>query len=237
MAPSAYHPAVLIAGIGEGFGLALAKAFAGAGYDVIGLSRSGRCDPAAAAETVPHGRSYLPLICDVTDETAIARLLAPHAARIEVAIYNAHHLVIAPFLDTGASDFAKAMAINCGGAVAMARALLPAMLARGKGTLILTGATAARRASAGFAALAMSKFALRALAQSLAREYGPKGIHVTHMVVDGLIDEPQTHRRFADRTSAMIDADALAATYLSIMRQPPSTWTHEIDVRPSSGKF
>ena len=237
MASFVQSPAVLIAGIGEGFGLALAKTFAAAGYDIIGLSRSGRCDAAAAALTAPHGRAYLPLICDVIDNDAVARALEAHAARIEVAIYNAHRLVIAPFLETGAGDFAQAMAINCSGAVAMARALLPAMLARGQGTLILTGATAAQRASAGFAALAMSKFALRALAQSLAREYGPKGIHVAHVVVDGLIDEPQTHRRFANRDGAMIEPDALAATYLSIAQQPPSTWTQEIDVRPSAGKF
>jgi NAD(P)-dependent dehydrogenase (short-subunit alcohol dehydrogenase family) len=237
MASPEQGPAVVIAGIGEGFGLALARTFAGAGYDIIGVSRSGRCDPAAAALTAAHGRAYLPLTCDLADDDAVARILAPHAARIEVAIYNAHHLVIAPFLETAARDVALAMMINCGGAVAMVRALLPAMLARGQGTLIMTGATAARRASAGFAALAMSKFALRALAQSLAREYAPKGIHVAHVVVDGLIDEPQTHRRFPDRSGVMIDGDALAATYLSIVRQPPSTWTQEIDVRPSSGKF
>src|SRR4029077_18793631 len=132
---------------------------------------------------------------------------------------------------------AQAMAINWGGAVAMSRALLPKMLARGQGTLIMTGATAATRASAGFAALASSKFALRALAQALAREFGPNGVHVVHVVVDGLIDEPQTRRRFTDRSGAMIDADALAATYLSIVQQPPSTWTHELDLRPSSGRF
>jgi NAD(P)-dependent dehydrogenase (short-subunit alcohol dehydrogenase family) len=237
MVSSDHGPAIAIAGIGEGFGLALANTFAAAGYDIIGLSRSGRCDAAAAALTAAHGRGYLPLTCDVTDDGAVARILAPHAARVAAAIYNAHHLVIAPFLETGASDVAQAMAINCGGAVALARALLPEMLARGQGTLIMTGATATRRASAGFSALAMSKFALRALAQSLAREYGPKGIHVAHVVVDGLIDEPQTHRRFPDRRDAMIDADALAATYLSIVRQPPSMWTHELDVRPSTGRF
>jgi len=237
MASSQQGPVVAIAGIGEGFGLSLAKAFSGAGYDVIGLSRSGRCDPAAAALTAAHGRAYVPLTCDVTDDGAVAAILAPHAPRIEVAIYNAHHLVIAPFLETAAGDFAQAMAINWGGAVAMSRALLPKMLARGQGTLIMTGATAATRASAGFAALASSKFALRALAQSLAREFGPNGVHVVHVVVDGLIDEPQTRRRFPDRSGAMIDADALAATYLSIVRQPPSTWTHELDLRPSSGRF
>ena len=126
MASSQQGPAVAIAGMGEGFGLSLAKAFSAAGYDVIGLSRSGRCDNAAAALTAAHGRAYVPLTCDVTDDGAVAAILAPHAPRIEVAIYNAHHLVIAPFLETAAGDFAQAMAINWGGAGRDERApLLP----------------------------------------------------------------------------------------------------------------
>ena len=234
---SEHHPAVLIAGIGEGFGLSLARAFAAAGYDVIGLSRTGRTAKAAAALTAPHGRAYVSLTCDLTVDGAVAHALAPHAPRIEATIYNAHHFLCAPFLETGAGAFAQAFAVNCGGAVSVARALLPAMLARGRGTLIMTGATAAQRATAGFAALAASKFALRAVAQSLAREYGAKGIHVAHVVVDGLIDEPQTGRRFPERHAALIDGDELAAMYLSIVRQPPSVWTHELDLRPAGERF
>ena len=234
---SAHTPAVLIAGIGEGFGLSLARAFAAAGYDIIGLSRSGRSANAAAALTAPHGRAYVSLACDLTVDGAVAHALAPHAPRIEAAIYNAHHFLFAPFLEIDAGAFAQAFAVNCGGAVSVARALLPAMLARGRGTLIMTGATAARRATAGFAALGASKFALRAVAQSLAREYGAKGIHVAHVVIDGLINEPQTGQRFPDRHAALIDSDELAATYLSIVRQPPSVWSHELDVRPSGERF
>jgi NADP-dependent 3-hydroxy acid dehydrogenase YdfG len=231
------NPAVLIAGIGEGFGLALARTFAAAGYDVIGLSRSGRADAATAALTAARGRSYVSLTCDVALDGAVVHALAPHAGRIEVAIYNVHHFLVAPFLEIGAGAFAQALAVNCGGAVSIARALLPAMLSRGRGTLIMTGATAARRATAGFVALAASKFALRAVAQSLAREFGAKGIHVAHVIVDGLIDEPQTRLRFPDRRSAMMDGDELAAAYLSIVRQPPSVWTHELDLRPAGEKF
>ena len=237
MASLKHDPAVLIAGIGEGFGLSLAKAFAAAGYDVIGLSRSGRADAAAAALTAARGRSYVSLTCDVAVDGAVAHALAPHAWRIDVAIYNAHHFLFAPFLEIGAGAFAQALAVNCEGAVSVARALLPAMLARERGTLIMTGATAARRATAGFAALAASKFALRAVAQSLAREFGAKGIHVAHIIVDGLIDEPQTRLRFPDRRGAMIDGDELAAAYLSIVRQPPGVWTHELDLRPCGERF
>jgi NADP-dependent 3-hydroxy acid dehydrogenase YdfG len=232
-----HNPAVLIAGIAEGFGLALAKAFAAAGYDIVGISRSGRADAAAAALTAQRGRAYASLTCDLAADGAVAHALAPHAPRIEAAIYNAHTFLFAPFLEISAAEFAQALAVNCAGAASVARALLPAMLARGRGTLIMTGATAARRATTGFAALGASKFALRAVAQSLAREYGPKGIHVAHVIVDGLIDEPQTRLRFPDRSGAAMDADELAATYLSIVRQPSSVWTHELDLRPSAERF
>ncbi len=231
------NPAVMIAGIGEGFGLSLAKTFAGAGYDIVGLSRSGRADAAAGALAAARGRAYVSLTCDLAVDGAVAHALAPHAGRIDVAIYNAHHFLFAPFLGIGAGAFAQALAVNCEGAVSVARALLPAMLARGRGTLIMTGATAARRATAGFAALAASKFALRAVAQSLAREFGAKGIHVAHVIVDGLIDEPQTRLRFPDRHGALMDGDQLAAAYLSIVRQPPSVWTHELDLRPAGERF
>jgi NAD(P)-dependent dehydrogenase (short-subunit alcohol dehydrogenase family) len=237
MACLEHHPATLIAGIAEGFGLSLAKAFAAAGYDIIGLSRSGRTDAAAAALAAARGRAYVSLTCDVAVDGAVAHALAPHAGRIEVAIYNVHNFLFAPFLEIGADAFAQALAVNCGGAVSVARALLPAMLARGRGALIMTGATAARRATAGFAALAASKFALRAVAQSLAREYSGKGIHVAHVIVDGLVDEPQTRLRFPDRHGAMIDGDELAATYLSIVRQQPGVWTHELDLRPAGERF
>ena len=111
------------------------------------------------------------------------------------------------------------------------------MLARQAGTIILSGATAARRGGAKFAAFASAKFALRGLAQSLSREFGPRGIHVAHVVIDGLIDEPQSDRRFGPAELARMDPDAVARTYLGLATQHPSVWTHELDLRPFSGRF
>ena len=119
----------------------------------------------------------------------------------------------------------------------VARVVLPGMVARGNGHIIMTGATAIIRGAANFAAFAAAKFALRGFAQSLAREYGPKGVHVAHAIIDGLIDEPQTTRRFGAGQSQRMSADAVARTYLDLTRQDQSAWTHELDLRPFSERF
>jgi NAD(P)-dependent dehydrogenase (short-subunit alcohol dehydrogenase family) len=111
------------------------------------------------------------------------------------------------------------------------------MIARGKGAIILTGATAGIRGAAQFSAFASAKFALRGLAQSLARECGPKGVHVAHVILDGLIDEAQTDQRFGPPQSARMDPDAVASIYLELASQHPSAWTHEMDLRPFSERF
>jgi NAD(P)-dependent dehydrogenase (short-subunit alcohol dehydrogenase family) len=230
-------PAALICGMADGFGLSLCRALAAAGYDVLGLSRTSRIAAQAEQSAAAHGRTYRHLVCDLTDDDAVARVLAPEAARVGVAIYNAHLLLMAPFFDTEPEAFRQLWAVGCGGAASVARALLPAMVARGSGTLVFSGATASCRAGARTAAFGSAKFALRGLSQSLAREFGPRGIHVAHVVLDGLIDEPQTERRFAERTSGRMDSDAVAETYVTLIRQPANAWTHELDLRPCDERF
>jgi NAD(P)-dependent dehydrogenase (short-subunit alcohol dehydrogenase family) len=230
-------PAALICGIAEGFGLSLCRALAAAGYDVLGLARSERVAPEAETAAAAGGRRYRHLACDLTRDDQVARVLAPEATRIAVAVYNAHMLLMAPFLETEPAAFERLWAVACGGAASMARALLPAMAARGSGTLIFSGATASCRAGARTAAFGAAKFALRGLSQGLAREFGPRGVHVAHVVLDGLIDEPQTDRRFAERQTSRLDPDALADGYVALIRQPKSAWTHELDVRPFDERF
>jgi len=111
------------------------------------------------------------------------------------------------------------------------------MAARGKGTIIFTGATAGIRGGAKFSAFASAKFALRGLAQALAREFGPVGVHVAHLVLDGLIDEVQTERRFGTSSSARMSPQAIAQACLDLSAQHPSAWTHEMDLRPFSERF
>lgn len=231
------RPLVLIAGIGDGLGISLATAFAGAGYDIAGLSRSGRMDAAAGEAVRAAGGAYAPVLADLGEEAAVAAALAPLASRVDVLVHTAHALVIKPFLETAPAEFESTWRTGVLGAVLSTRAVLPAMLARGRGTVILAGATASTRAGARFAAFAAAKFALRGLAQSLAREFGPAGIHVAHLVLDGLIDEPQTDARFGAGETARMDPDTIAATCLALARQPASAWTHEIDLRPATERF
>lgn len=237
MAAASERPLSLIGGIGDGLGISLAAAFAAAGYDVAGLSRSRRVDAAAGDAVRAAGGSYTPVSVDLGHEAAVAAALAPLAPRAEVLVHTAHALVIKPFLDTAPAEFETTWRTAVLGAVLTARAVLPAMLARGHGTVILAGATASVRAGPRFAAFAAAKFALRGLAQSLAREFGPAGIHVVHLILDGLIDEPQTEARFGAGEATRMDPEAIAASCLALVRQPPTAWTHEIDLRPATERF
>jgi NAD(P)-dependent dehydrogenase (short-subunit alcohol dehydrogenase family) len=231
------RPLLLVTGIAEGFGAEIAAAFARAGHDVIGLSRSDRCSAAIRQSVEQHGSSYTHLVCDLTQASDVAAALAPCGSRIDVLIHNAHLLLIKPFGQTTAIEFEHVWRVACLGAMLSAQAVIPHMAARQKGTIILTGATAGIRGAANFSAFASAKFALRGLAQSLAREYGPDGVHVAHLVLDGLIDEVQTEQRFGASPSVRMSPKAIAQACLDLTIQHPSAWTHEMDLRPFSERF
>jgi NAD(P)-dependent dehydrogenase (short-subunit alcohol dehydrogenase family) len=152
-------------------------------------------------------------------------------------IYNAHKFLVKPFADTCVADFETVWRTDVLGAVATAKSLLPSMLENGGGTMILSGATASRRGSIGFSAFASAKFALRGLAQSLAREYGPLGIHVAHVIIDGIIRGGHAQQLYNIPDETCIDPSALAAAYLSLIAQPRSAWSQEIDIRPHNAAF
>ena len=228
---------LLLTGAAEGFGASIAGTFATAGYDVVGLARTMRSQTHLDQRVEQSGGAYTHLTCDVAQPSELAAVLQPHATGIDVLVHNAHVLTIKPFEQTTAGDFEHAWRVACLGAIVSAQMVLPHMIERGRGTIILTGATAGIRGAAQFSAFASAKFALRGLAQSLAREFGPKGIHVAHVILDGLIDEPQTDRRFGPAQSARMEPDAVAATYLELASQRPSAWSHEIDLRPFTERF
>ncbi len=146
-------------------------------------------------------------------------------------------LKIRPFLDVTVDEFESVWRVTCLGAMITARATLPAMLDAGAGTLIFSGATASTRGSARFSSLSVGKSGLRALAQSLAREFGPRGIHVAHTILDGLIWAPQTRARFDPAQEQCMAPEAIAQTYLHLAQQHRSAWTHEVDLRPAHGAF
>lgn len=221
----------MVAGMGPGLGVAVAAAFDGAGFRVAGLSRGRSGEDAGSCRR---------FACDVTrtaDVEAAMDAIRSELGDPEVLVYNPMQLLIKPFLELSVEEMESAWRTTCLGAVITARAVLPGMVSRRRGTLIFSGATASQRGSVRFAALAVGKFGLRGLAQSLAREFGPGGVHVVHTVLDGLIWAPQTRARFDPSETDCMAPDAIAATYLQLVNQHPSAWTHEIDLRPANGKF
>jgi NAD(P)-dependent dehydrogenase (short-subunit alcohol dehydrogenase family) len=233
-APQSAARVALIVGAGPGLGLALARAFAADGYDIALASRtSAPTISAALAPQLPAGRRCGAYACDATREADVASLFATIAADSggafpEVVIYNASGpLVRKPVSHTSAAEFEAAWRGSSLGAFLVARAAAAPMAARGRGVLIFTGATASVRGGAGFAAFAAAKAGERVLAQSLAREMGPRGVHVAHVVVDGIIGSGKD-----EEAEGRLSAAALAETYVALARQRRGAWTHELDVRP-----
>jgi NAD(P)-dependent dehydrogenase (short-subunit alcohol dehydrogenase family) len=222
---------VAIAGASVGLGSALAAAFQ---HDarIVALGRAPAI--AAVAAEVP---AVVPIACELTDPDAVDRAfteIARTLAAPDIVIYNAHRIELRPALDTTLDAFVDAWRVGCLGGFLVARRVLPEMQARGAGTLVFTGATGSVRGGKRSAAFASAKFALRGLAQSLAREFGPAGVHVAHVVIDGLIWSDRSRARFDARPETSMDPRAIAATYRHLVEQPPSAWTHELDLRPAS---
>jgi NAD(P)-dependent dehydrogenase (short-subunit alcohol dehydrogenase family) len=156
----------------------------------------------------------------------------------EVFVYNAGAFQMGGILEVTPEQFDDCLRANCSGAFYAAQQVLPAMVENGRGTVILTGATAALRGSAKFAALATGKFGLRALAQSMAREFGQRGIHVAHTVIDGQIRTPMLREAQPDREeSTTLSPDAIAEAYWQLHAQDPTAWTLELDLRPAVESF
>ncbi|QSQ21046.1 SDR family NAD(P)-dependent oxidoreductase [Pyxidicoccus parkwayensis] len=229
-----------IVGAGPGLGTALAWRFARESYTVGVFARSGETLRQVQRDVQDAGGHAGAYPMDATDEAAVrasfARLRAEHGAP-DVCVYNAGIFKMAGFLETSPEDFEAAWRINCLGAMLCAREVLPAMLEEQRGTLLFTGATASLRGGPRSAAFASGKFGLRALAQSLAREFGPRGIHVAHVVIDGIIDTRRAQARGGPRPPHQLAPDAIAETYWQLHRQDPSAWTQELDLRPSPEKF
>jgi NAD(P)-dependent dehydrogenase (short-subunit alcohol dehydrogenase family) len=221
---------LLIAGSGSGLSASLARRFARDGYRVSLAAR--RADKLAALCVETGARAFA---CDVTRKIEVDRLFADAAGEQggapTVVVYNASGRVRGPFVDLDAAEVERALAVAAFGGFLVAQAALPPMLAAGSGVLLFTGASASVKGYARSAPFAMGKFALRGLAQSLAREMQLKGVHVAHVVIDGGIG------RSADGSDATIDPDAIAETYFHLAHQPRSAWSFETEVRPWTETF
>jgi NAD(P)-dependent dehydrogenase (short-subunit alcohol dehydrogenase family) len=187
------------------------------------------------------GGTALAVSADATDPASVAAAFDEVRDGLgdpEVFVYNAGAFQMGGILDLSPEKFDVCFKANCAGAFYAARQVLPAMVEAGRGTVLLTGATAALRGGARFSALAVGKFGLRALAQSMAREFGPQGIHVAHAVIDGQIDTPRVREMSPGREDhTMLSPDAIAETYWQLHSQDRTAWTLELDLRPAVESF
>lgn len=230
-----------VMGVGPGLGAAVARRFAREGYAVALMARGEDKLRPVKEQIESAGGVALALPTDATDAASVTAAFA-HARQelgdIEVLVYNAGAFKIEGILDIDPEEFESSWKANCFGAFLAAQQVLPAMVAQKRGTILLTGATAALRGSARFACLAVGKFGLRALAQCIARELGPQGIHVAHVVVDGQIDTPWLRAMQPGRELVtLLEPDAMAESYWHLHIQHPTTWTLELDLRPAVEKF
>jgi NAD(P)-dependent dehydrogenase (short-subunit alcohol dehydrogenase family) len=240
MAPSPDPGAVVIGGVGEGLGLALSARFARAGHPVVMLARTQARLDQFADKIAGMGGTATGRTADVRDEQqmiTVLREVAEHHGRIDAAIFNAGANHRMSTLEISGDLFEKVWRLACFGAFVFGREAIRHMLPHGRGTLLFTGATASMRGGAQFAAFAAAKFGTRALAQSMAREFGPRGIHVASVIIDGGIDMPAIHRRYAasGRTAppdGLLSPDAIAEAYFQLHRQERSAWTMETELRP-----
>lgn len=230
-----------VVGAGPGLGRAVALRFAREDYAVALLARHAQKLEPIADDIDRAGGESLSVPADTTDPAAVGDAFEQVRSRLGepgVLVYNAGVFRMGGILDLEPETFEQCWRVNCYGAFLAAREVLPAMQRRGAGTIILTGATAALRGGAHFAALAVGKSGLRALSQSMAREFGPQGIHVAHAVIDGQINTPRVRQRAPDRDDhTLLAPESIAEAYWQLHAQEPTVWTQELDLRPAVERF
>jgi NAD(P)-dependent dehydrogenase (short-subunit alcohol dehydrogenase family) len=218
----------LIIGAGDGLSGSVAQAFHGAGIKVALAARNTSKLKALAAATKANT-----FVCDAMEPSSIDQLFADvetaWGAAPDVLVYNPSGRVRGPLTSLNRDEVQRAIALTAFGGFVAAQAAVKRMESKGHGAVLFTGASASVKGYAGSAAFAMGKFALRGLAQSMARELHPKGIHVAHFVIDGAIGR-------ADGDT-MLDPDAIAESYLHILQQDRSAWTWEVELRPWAERF
>ncbi len=239
------QPVALVIGAGDATGGAIARRFAASGYAACVTRRDAdKLTPLKSAIEVAGG------VCHAfgsdarkeEDVVALIERIERDIGPIEVMVFNIGANVPCSVLEETARKYFKIWEMACFGGFLNAREVAKRMVARGRGTLIFTGATASVRGAAGFAAFAGAKHALRALAQSMARELGPQGVHVAHCIIDGAIDTAFIRDNFPERYAlkeqdGILQPDSIADAYWMLHQQPRDAWTHELDLRPYMETF
>jgi NAD(P)-dependent dehydrogenase (short-subunit alcohol dehydrogenase family) len=228
------YKTALIVGAGEGLSASLARLFAREGIRIALAARGIEKLGALCSETGAKA-----FACNTTEADDVERLFGLVEREIAVpdlVVYNASGRARGAFVDLVADDVAQAISVSAFGGFLVAQQAAKRMLPNRHGAILFTGASASVKGYPQSAPFAMGKFALRGLAQSMARELSPQGIHVAHFVIDGGI-RSAARAEPADRPDSMLDPDAIAASYWSVLQQPRSAWTWELELRPWVEKF
>ena len=230
---SGTFPVCAINGVGPGNGAAFAHRFAAAGYRVALIARTAEFSEGLASEIGEQARVYT---CDLADPDAITATytrIRDELGPPEVMLHNAGSGIWGDFESVDPADFEQSWRVNTLGLLTAARAVAPAMRNAGRGSIIVTGATASRRGGAKTAAFASAKGAQKNLTESLAKQLWPQGIHVSLIVVDGVVDLPQTRERLPDKQDDFfLDPNDIAETAFWLSSQPRSAWSFEVEARP-----
>jgi NAD(P)-dependent dehydrogenase (short-subunit alcohol dehydrogenase family) len=224
----------LIVGAGEGLSASLARLFAREGLRVALAARSIEKLGALCAETKANAYA-----CNATEPEEVERLFGlveRESGTPDLVVYNASARARGPLIDLIPADVAQAIAVSAFGGFLVAQQAAKRMLPNKRGAILFTGASASVKGYAQSSSFAMGKFALRGLAQSMARELSPQGIHVAHFVIDGGI-KSAARTEPADRPDSMLDPDAIAQSYWSVLQQPKTAWTWELELRPWVERF
>ena len=228
----------IVVGVGPGLGWSLVKRFAQGGLRVVACARNPKKLEALAKSDAVDARFEA---CDATKPADVTRVFAAASDDFgspAVVAFNAGAYERGGILEISPEDFERCWRVGAFAGFLVGQAAARLMVPRGEGTILFTGATASMRGGAGFANLASPKFALRALAQSMARELGSKGIHVAHVVIDGQIASDARTGLAAQRgPDSLLPPDAIAETFWQLHAQPRGAWTHELDLRPWVEKF
>ncbi len=230
----------VISGVGSGLGASLAVRFADEGYDTALLARSSGFINSLAQQLREAGRDSLAIAADVTDPAQVGDAFArvrEELGEVDVLINHAGNAAWGDFDRLTAAEFERSWRVCALGSFLCSKEAAGPMAARGSGAILFTGATSSIRGRAGALAFSSAKFAVRGLAWSLARELWPQGVHVAHVIIDGLLDTPQLREAGVDADEPVMDTDAVAETYWNLANQKPGAWAFEIDLRAHREDF
>jgi NAD(P)-dependent dehydrogenase (short-subunit alcohol dehydrogenase family) len=227
-----HDESMVIVGVGSGLGTSLARRFAKSGFPISLVARNREKLLPLVSEIESHGINAIAIRADATTESGVKKLFArteKELGPIGIAVYNAGLRIRKPVLEISSDEFVNSWKLSCYGGFLVGREAAKYMIPRGKGSIFFTGATASIKGFPNSAAFAVGKFGLLGLAESMARELQPRGIHVAHFIIDGVIGRESKDSR--------LDPDAIAETYFQVHMQHRSGWSFNVELRPWLEKF